>query len=696
MKTIRTPRTLLLSAIALALTGCATVGNEDVNKDNYADFDLGPSPLAGESNKSSSSKSDVEKEISTIRGNAEKEFSSVRVNSLPDLASSALSALNQTPKFADESKQISVSVDEMSITDFIHYIYGDLLDLDYAIAPEVERERTKVVLRLQNSVIPAELYKIAGSLLEENKVAIASKNNILYFQQQRRGENNTRAIGIGELARDVPDASGTIVQLVPYVYGTGNNIMRMVTKLSNVKASNQGDHKLLMLEGNRDEIVRAMKLIKVLDVPGAKGRDIRFISMAHASSTEMQNILLEVLDKEGIAVGSNGDVAMVPVERQNAIIVYSTSAKVGSRVEQWARLFDKPEEGSKARFYIYRPNFSKAEDLYTALSEFIQTGSNTSSVGAGEGEVKKSSGKNKDDSLISNETFKIAVDPVQNSLLIQASPKQYDELMGLLAKLDQLPPQVALDVAIAEFDITDNFSAGISKILYDSTKDSSDSGLLEILPKSGSVSFSGVLNSVSIDMSLIGEKSKSRVLSRPYLVVQDGESASITAGSQVPIQVGSNTTDGGNTSTEIQYRSTGVSLNVTPTINADGLVSLEINQSVSSSEPGPTDLNPVITDRSLSTSVLVGNGQTAVLGGLIQNNDSNKGNAVPFFSDIPVVGNLFKAKADSFSRSELVIMITPKIMSTDQDLDAFSDSMRDVFTLKLGHEQKEAERAEVQ
>ncbi|TOH26146.1 type II secretory pathway protein, partial [Vibrio parahaemolyticus] len=134
---------------------------------------------------------------------------------------------------------------------------------------------------------------------------------------------------------------------------------------------------------------------------------------------------------------------------------------------------------------------------------------------------------------------------------------------------------------------------------------------------------------MTIDMSLIEEKSKSRVLSRPYLVVQDGESASITAGKQVPVQTGSTTTDGGTTTTEIQYRSTGVTLNVTPTINADGVVSLDIAQSVTGSEPGPAELNPIITDRSLKTSVMVGDGQTAILGGLIQNNDSNKGNAVP-------------------------------------------------------------------
>ncbi|WP_282177126.1 secretin N-terminal domain-containing protein [Vibrio nereis] len=686
MDKLKTSRTLINTLILVAITGCTTVGNEDVDKNNYADFDLGPSPLAGKTE--TNEEAPLKSTLASKKEQANKEFSSVQVASLPEVSNNSVNTLNQIPKFPDESKQISVSVDEMSISDFIHYVYGDLLDLDYAISPDVERERAKVVLRLQQPVKPTELYNIAGNLLAENDVVTASKSNILYFQKKRRGDNNTQAIGIGERAQDVPEISGTIIQLVPYIYGSGNNIMRLLANLSNVKVSNQGEHKLLMLEGQRDEILRAMRLVKMLDAPGAKGRDIRFISMAHASSSEMKKVLESVLDKEGINVGNNGDVAIVPVERQNSLIIYATSGEIGRRVEKWARLFDKPEEGSKARFYIYRPKYSKAEDIHEALNQFIQPGAGAESY-ADNGSDSASTKKKTSDTIISDAAFKIAVDKVQNSLLIQASPKQYDELMSLMEKLDQLPPQVALDVAIAEFDISDNFSAGISKILYDSTKDNGKSSVLEITPTKGAISFSGLLDSASIDISLIGEKSKSRVLSRPYLVVQDGESASITAGKQVPIQVGSNTTDGGNTSTEIQYRSTGVSLSVTPTINADGLVALEINQSVSGSEPGPADLNPIITDRTLSTSVLVGNGQTAVLGGLIQNNDANKGNSVPFLSDIPLLGNLFKAKSDTFSRSELVIMITPKIMSSDSDLDAFSDSMRDVFTLKLGQEQEQ-------
>ncbi|WP_219621963.1 hypothetical protein, partial [Vibrio parahaemolyticus] len=86
------------------------------------------------------------------------------------------------PTFADSDKKISVAIDEMTIVNFIHHIFGDVLGLDYAIAPDVERKREKVVLRLQQEVTQEELYKLAANLLEGNKISVVSKDNILYFQ----------------------------------------------------------------------------------------------------------------------------------------------------------------------------------------------------------------------------------------------------------------------------------------------------------------------------------------------------------------------------------------------------------------------------------------------------------------------------------------------------------------------------------
>lgn len=690
-------KSIVSVVLTITLSGCVTTGNEDVNAVDYKDFNLGPSSLedhnVSHNENTTSSTTSTDTEINKQN----KEFSAQQLASLPQVSGDGIALLQSTPKFADDTKQLSVSVNEMTITEFIHHIYGDLLELDYAISPSVEKMREKVVLRLQNTVTSNELYKLSGNLLKENSVAIASKDNILYFQKENKRDKINKAVGIGREAVDVPNAPGVLVQLVPYVYNSSNTIRRIIGQLTNVSVSALDEQKLLIIEGTREEIMRAMQIVNMLDVPSAKGRDIRYLTMVYTSPDEMISLLTEVLKNEGITVGSSGDIAIVPVIRQNAMIVYSSSNQLGRRVVEWSRTLDKPEEGAKSRFYIYRPKFSKSEDIHEALSQFISNeGSSTnSSATTGQDTTQNKSSTKSNDSIVSNDSFKIAVDKVQNSLLIQATPQQYHELLMLLEQLDQLPPQVALDVAIAEFDISDNFTAGISKLLIDSSKSNDQKAVASFEPFNGSFSLSGLWGVGELDFSLIAEKAKARVLSRPYLVVQDGESASITAGKQVPVQTGSNTSDGGNTTVEIQYRSTGVSLNVTPTINADGLVSLIVSQSVSSSEPGPADLNPIITDRSLNTAVLVGNGQTAILGGLIQNNEGTRGNSVPFFGDLPLIGNLFKSKADTFSRSELVIMITPKILKNSTDLDDFTNSVKEVFTIPVGKNLNEISEKEL-
>lgn len=668
----------LILISALGLSGCVTNGTEDVSSDNYSDFDLGPSPLYEAQSRGGKT---VNKKQSELKSGG---LTSSSFEELPSISQQQIGLLNNTPVFADKDKLVSISVDEMAVPQFIHHVYGDILDLDYAIDPKVEAMREKLVLRMQKPIAQSELYKLAASLLEENKVMVSSKDNLLYFQTLNKKDKKAKPVGIGASTADIPNVPGNIIQLIPYTYNSSQTIQRIVTKLTNATLYPYDNQKLIVAEGSYDELVRVVQLVKTLDVPSAMGRDIRYLSFTYSNAAEMVELLSDILKNEGLRVSQGGDVAFITVPRQNSVIAYATSSTLGERVVAWAKKLDKPEEGEKAKFFIYRPVYSKAEDLYESLQNFVSGNRPSSNRSDKDKNQSAQTGSSSSGSIIQSNEFKISVDKIQNSLLVQATPLQYRELLELVEQLDKLPPQIALDVAIAEFDITDNFTAGISKILFDSTKDEGRSGIIEISPTSGSFSFSGIFDSTTIDLSLIAEKSKTRVLSRPYLVVQDGQTATISAGNQVPVQTGSNTSDGGNTTIEIQYRSTGVSLSVTPTINAEGVVSLQLSQSVSNSQPGPADLNPIITDRSLSTAVLVGNGQTAILGGLIQNNEGKRGNSVPFLSDLPLIGDAFKAKADTFSRSELVIMITPKILSNETDLSDFSESMTELFTLPIG------------
>ena len=189
-------------------------------------------------------------------------------------------------------------------------------------------------------------------------------------------------------------------------------------------------------------------------------------------------------------------------------------------------------------------------------------------------------------------------------------------------------------------------------------------------------------------LNILSTRTNVRVLSRPYIVVRDGESATINSGRQVPVLVESVSSDNnlGVVRNTIQYRNTGINLSVTPVINADGLVSLEISQETSNAESagqGELALAPIITSRSINTSVLALNGQTVILGGLIQDNLSVNDNKVPFFGSIPLLGKLFQSEGNEKSRTELMVMITPRIIRESNEMDEIGRKLAELMSFPI-------------
>jgi general secretion pathway protein D len=149
-------------------------------------------------------------------------------------------------------------------------------------------------------------------------------------------------------------------------------------------------------------------------------------------------------------------------------------------------------------------------------------------------------------------------------------------------------------------------------------------------------------------------------------LVRDGVSANITVGSDISV-VGATTIDPINSArqtTATEYRKTGVDVTVTPTINARGVVIMEVKQSISNSLPASTGAggNPDIFERSINTEVVANSGQTVLLGGLISEDSSSGANGVPGVTKIPILGKLFEGSSDTASRTELVMLITPRVL----------------------------------
>ena len=163
--------------------------------------------------------------------------------------------------------------------------------------------------------------------------------------------------------------------------------------------------------------------------------------------------------------------------------------------------------------------------------------------------------------------------------------------------------------------------------------------------------------------------------------MRDGVSANISVGDNIPT-IGSTTSDpisGDRETTSIEYRKTGVDLTVVPTVNAQGTIIMEIQQNISNESPDGSSVNgtPAIFERTISTEVVAGDGQSVILGGVISENNSTNSNSVPLLGSIPVLGHLFRTDSSSQDKTELVVLVTPKIVHNLEDWQRVKTSFLD-------------------
>jgi general secretion pathway protein D len=279
----------------------------------------------------------------------------------------------------------------------------------------------------------------------------------------------------------------------------------------------------------------------------------------------------------------------------------------------------------------------------------------------------------------------IIPDPRTNSLLIRASARDFELLQAAVGQLDVRPLQVLIEVVIAEVRKDRTKGVGVEAIMpatwVTSTTDTEISAANAGLGLGDFVISVMKLSGVDLALTLRAAASRGDVsiLSRPVVLAANNEPAEILVGSQRPfIQVQrALPTDAPVRDQVVQFKDVGTRLTVTPTISEDGYVTLQVAQEVNAATAEVAFDAPVISTRSVHTQLLVKDGQTAVLGGLADRQHDSMKSGVPLLSDVPVIGGLFGKQIRRMSETELFIFITPRVLRTDEDLDAASRGVGD-------------------
>jgi general secretion pathway protein D len=284
---------------------------------------------------------------------------------------------------------------------------------------------------------------------------------------------------------------------------------------------------------------------------------------------------------------------------------------------------------------------------------------------------------------------RIQAEESSNSLLIRATAADYALIQQILTGVDLRPLQVLIEVMIAEVTRTRDLNVGISTGTAASTNPKSENGttVSATMPsQAGTRDFilqlTGGRGGVSFDVALNALQSRGdlRVLSMPVIIAENNREAILNVGSSRPfVQVSQSAVGGvggGGVVETIQYIDVGTVLTITPTINPDGYVNLQVSQTANSATNEIQFNAPVINKREATTQVFIRDGQTTVLGGLADNIDSRSESGIPFFSRIPGLGWLFGNKQRNRSTSELFLFLTPHVIFTDTDVDKVREAVK--------------------
>ncbi|SEK46897.1 general secretion pathway protein D [Colwellia chukchiensis] len=674
-----TINTVTVTFFALVLSGCALSPNSDKAKtQGHNRYTITDSYLSSTMVKAGEQNTNTQTNSSE---NSKTAIAGEQMQSLKPLAREDIN-LRKTQQLAaafPDQPSLTVAVDNMPLQSFLHYAFGELLQVNYIIDKSAQSSAENITLNIAQKISQRRLMALTNDLLISHGLSL-QYNDDLYFihkvEKNKKGQNVVTAVG-RELD-SVPMTSQEILQIVPLKFGVKISIERALRTLVGVQISTDLDQSALFLQGKREDILRSLEFIHLLDAPANRGKNIGLISLTYITSAEFTKQVKLLLENEGVPVAidqaAGKNLVMVPIEQVGAIAVFAANKAMLERVRYWAKLIDKPLQSLSKQYFMYHPQYARASDLGDSLSAlFGGTSAARKSSNASNKTTTSSTGvapSAQRNTGVSNENMTLVVDERANALIFYTSGSEYQSLLPLIKKLDVMPRQVLLDITIAEVTLSDEFKHGVEWAIESGDAVFSTKGAFGVTGIGG---FSLALNGIDgeLNANFISTNNLVKVLSNPSLLVRDGVSATINVGSDISV-VGQTTADpinGERQTTSSEYRKTGVDITVTPSINAQGIVIMEVNQSISNTVPNSSGAggNPDIFERSLKTEVVAQSGQTIILGGLISENVNQNDKKTPWLADVPLLGALFQASGDSNNRTELVMLITPKVIDrTDQ------------------------------
>lgn len=575
------------------------------------------------------------------------------------LAAGAREAEPTAPALAEveggELRHVKYAAVDATADQVIRTLVGEVMGRDYIIAPSIATQRVQID-------IDAEM---TDADLEDALAALASLHG---WSVEERG----KMVVVG------PSSSMARLDATPVIEARAaypsQHVAARVFRLRYLPAAQaQAVCQPLMSEGGALATVgrtlvlvdRTMQLnrlgemLRVLDRPAFEGVEIWTYRLRHQAPEQAARVLDAIGQAAGLSAGGDALATFVPVAGSDRLMVVSRDPTLQPIVHRWLAQVDQPYGKSQRQRYLYRIQSYDPAPLQKLLGEVFA------------GRLAPPNAPPSD------ERMRIVMAPEEDLMVIEAAPSDYADLLALLRRIDRPRQQVLLQSVIAEVTLNNTLQWGVNYFLQNEI----GKGVLDLTGNAlalGPAAPTGAVAFTATDglavLQALDSASEVTILDAPTLTATDKSQASIQVGAEVPIlraSVDSATQTSGTTGVrnEVEYRDTGVILTAQPRINEGGEVALHIRLEITDAVPNATSGidSPQFTKRVVETDVTVPHGRTLLIGGIRSRRDVDRVQKIPFLGDVPGVGLAFQNKDRQRESTELLLAITPKIVSDPQE-----------------------------
>jgi general secretion pathway protein D len=598
------------------------------------------------------------------------------------------------------------------------------LKLNYVVDPAV---KGAVTISTSGEFKTEDLLPILETVLKMNNATAIKTGNFYRIVPLAGAPKNPLGVSTDTSGASLPADDRMLMQIIPLKFVFAADMAKMLAPFLSEGGSaavHEGGN-ILILADDALNVKRLMEILQQFDNSSFAAKRVRLIPVRNNVASALVPELEAIFSTYALS-GNNTPLRFLALDRINGVLVAAADPAAFDEVEHWVEKLDQPAAPNGIQTFVYKVQNSEADHLAGLLRALRGAGEGAGlqtaggAAGRGRGIVRGAgSGSDPEPGLQqrASETtaglgtyslaggqgtgespstaLRVVTDPVSNSIIVQGTAQEYADIAKTLEKLDVLPRQVLIEARVYEVDLSGDLSFGVEYALQKHGTAASSSATPTGLQfgggySSGSLGLSaggviGYTRELMAFLTASENRSRVRTLSAPTVLATDSTNARIQVGESVPVltsQGVSGVAVGGTSSfaETITNVDTGIILSVTPRITSTGLVSLQIDQEISNEVPPPAGssiTSPTFSKRSVSTHAVAQDGQTIALGGLISYQYSKTVTRIPLLGDIPWLGALFGSTSYVTTETELIVVLTPRIISTLPGAIAATGELRD-------------------